>query len=49
MVSAKSLLTFLFLLHLKEKERKERRMHLFIYIRHLFSFILFNGISAVLA
>lgn len=40
MVSTKSLLTFLFLLHLKDKGRMEWRIYLFIYIRHLFSFIL---------
>lgn len=50
MVSTKSLLTFLFLLHLKEKERKEWGMCLFIYTGHLFSLILlfFKSISVVL-
>lgn len=44
MVPTKSLLTFLFLLHLKDKERMEWGTWLFIYIRPLFSFIfsLFN-------
>lgn len=40
MVSTKSLLTFLFLLHLKDKGRLEWGIYIFVYIRHLFSFIL---------